>query len=149
MKKRLSVIFLFAAVLSIVLTACGDDGPKESYAPVYGKMLFNPNPAVTGDSVTVTVEQLQKGYGLEKTTYSWSFHYYIQNEEGQEKDTTEYLSYRTNYDGRDSSDPSIRFYVPANCVGRHIDVTLQAAFSGYVGNALFLQASKNGTLSIQ
>ena len=149
MKKRLSVIFLFAAVLSFVLTACGDDGPKESYAPVYGKMLFNPSPAIIGDSVTVTVEQLQKGYGLEKTTYSWSFRYYIQTEDGQQKDTTEVHSSRTNYDGRDNGDPSIRFYVPDNCVGGNINVTLQAEFSGYVGNALFLQASKNGTLSIQ
>lgn len=149
MKKEFCISVLFAAMLSIVLAACGDDEPKESYAPVYGKMVFNPTRAVVGDSLTVTVEQLQKGYGLEKTTYTWSFRYYFLTDDGQERDTTEVHSYRTNYDGRDSSDPSIRFYVPDNCVGRTIDVSLQAAFSGYVGNALFLQANKNGAVSIQ
>ena len=128
--------------------SCGDDY-TDSYAPVYGKMVFAPTRAILGDSVTVTVEQAQKGHGLEKTTYTWSFKYGYETEDGAVRDTTEVFTQHTNYDGTYDGDPTIRFLVPANCASRNISVSLYATFSGYIGNALFLQANKSGTLVVQ
>ena len=130
------------------LMSC-DDGGSNSYAPVYGKMLFNPSVAAPGDSVTVSVEQAQKGYGLESTTYSWSIRYYVETEDGTLRDSIQTFSKHTNYDGTDNGDPTLRFYLPTNCVGRSVAVSLHANFSAYIGNTLFLQASKSGSLPLK
>ena len=104
----------------------------------------------TEKTMTVTVEQAQLGYGLEKTTYTWNIKYGIRTEEGAVKDTIVTIVQKTNYDGYpDGHDnPSARFLVPANCESRFVSVTLNATFSGYIGNALFLAANKSGNLSV-
>ena len=149
MYKKNVISMLLLLCFSFALMACGDDY-EESYAPRYGNMQFNPAQATPGDSVTVTVEQAQLGYGLEKTTYTWNIKYGFRTEEGAVKDTIVTIVQKTNYDGYpDGHDnPSARFLVPANCESRFVSVTLNATFSGYIGNALFLAANKSGNLSV-
>lgn len=147
MKKLLAFNVLLTLVIAFALTGCGDDD-SESYAPTYGKMVFNPNPAAVGDSVNVVVEQTRKGYGLEKTTYSWTITFGIMEEDGTLRDSVRTITHTTNYDGLDNSDPKVGFTIPSNCVSRNATVSLSATFSGYIGNNLFLKANKTGTLTV-
>ena len=149
MYKKHVISPLLMLCLSFALTACGDDY-EDSYAPQYGNMVFNPTRATPGDSVKVTVEQARLGHGLEKTTYTWSIKYGFLNEEGAVQDTIVTIVQKTNYDGypEGHDNPSARFLVPENCESRQVSVTLNATFSGYIGNTLFLSATKGGTLSV-
>ncbi len=148
MNKLFVASVLFAAGLIFSLTSCDDDSVPYSAAPRYGKMVFDPAIATPGDSVTVTVEQTQKGVSLISTTYKWTFRYSYEAEPGVVKDTTEVISQHTNYDAMGQADPSVRFLVPDNCESRFVSVTLNATFSGYSGPTLFFQATKSGTLSV-
>jgi len=150
MNKHLVTNLLLLFIFVCGFAACSNDD-SSSYAPVYGSMTFNPSPATPGDSVTATVEQKSLGYGLEKTTYTWTIKYGVLTEDGVQKDTSLVLTKKTNYDGYENGhdNPSIRFLIPSNCTSRNASVSLSATFSGYIGNTLFCQANKSGTLSIK
>ncbi len=145
MKFKTLITLLLPVVVVAIFLSCEED--KEEYVhPIFGKMIQEPNKVLPGEVVTLTVPQQQKGNGIEKTTYTWTFKALVPAE-GSIKDTV--FIERTNYDGYGKADPVLKFRVPSTCTAGSYKVQLRAEYSGYIGNNLWDEASTWGTLIIQ
>ena len=81
--------------------------------------VVNPRTGIySGDVITVTALQDQKGRLINATTYNWSVRASIPNEDGVYRDSVFFTrSIPTNYDGTSNADPYIQFTIPQNALG--------------------------------
>ena len=143
---------LILAVIGLLFTmASCKKNDYSSYPPTWKGFQFTHNGQVVntrtgihaGDAITVTALQDEKGHLINACTYHWTVKATIKKEDDTYKDDSLFFaqSIQTNYDYYGGVDPSVKFTIPANAVGR-ATLTFNAEFN-YSGSGI--QVSDGGT----
>lgn len=115
--KNIFRAFALAAVSLWAFTACEDE--HYSVLPAFGGFRLEPAAWHSGDSVTVTAVQQQRGDLIYRAKYTWR----VECAETSLVDTTITVVY-----DNDKSDPRVGFRIPAGMIGS-AEVSFKAEYS--------------------